>query len=116
MLSGMLFVLVALVAGGGALALLGWLLARGNRGEAAGSILSAHAQVIAKREVTSDGGTQHWVEFRLADGNQRELLTTASQAEVIWRGQSGTVHWAGDRLTGWVPELGAAPRDVHRSE
>jgi len=78
--------------------------------------LSAPAQVLAVREISSGGGQQHWVKMQFGDGHQRELMATASQAEVMVRGQQGTVHWTGDRLTGWTPEVGRGPQDVYRSE
>lgn len=80
------------------------------------AVSAARAQVLGVREVTSGTGVQHWVAFRFADAHQRELMATPSQAAVIFRGQAGVVHFAGDRLTGWVPELGPGPQDSHRSE
>ena len=62
------------------------------------------------------GATQHWIAFRFSDGHQRELLATPSQADVIFRGQQGVVHFAGDRLTGWIPELDGGVQDLHSSE
>lgn len=79
-------------------------------------VRSAAAQVLGVRELTAGGATQYWVNLRFADGHQRELLATESQAEVLFRGQSGTVHWVGDRLTGFVPQLSGGPQDKHRSD
>jgi hypothetical protein len=117
MFSGMLFVAVALCAGGLAIAGLAALLGRASRGTGStGGVLSAPAQVLAVREISSGGGQQHWVKMQFGDGHQRELMATASQAEVMVRGQQGTVHWTGDRLTGGTPEVGRGPQDVYRSE
>ncbi|MDI9628001.1 MAG: hypothetical protein QM286_05590 [Acidobacteriota bacterium] len=85
-------------------------------GNAPSEIESAHAQVLGVREIAVSGATQHWVAFRFSDGHQRELLATPSQADVIFRGQQGVVHFAGDRLTGWVPKLGGGVQDLHSSE
>lgn len=79
------------------------------------AIRSSRARSLGVREITSGGRVQYWAGFRFADGHEREFLTTASQAAVIVRGQSGTVHYAGDRLTGWVPELDSGPTDIYRS-
>ena len=79
-------------------------------------IVAARAQVLGVRELTTGGRAQHWVAFRFDDGHQRELLATPGQADVIFRGQQGVVHFAGDRLTGWVPELGGGIQDLHSSE
>lgn len=87
-----------------------------TRAAVPGEVTAARAQVLGVREITQEGRTQHWVAFRFLDGHQRELLATPSQADVIFRGQSGTVHFAGDRLTGWVPELGGGVHDTHRSD
>lgn len=91
------------------------LLMKMNQGAPA-EIGAAHAQVLGVRELTAGGRVQHWVAFRFNDGHQRELLATASQADVIFRGQQGMAHFAGDRLTGWVPELGGGTRDLFSSE
>lgn len=80
------------------------------------AVTASRAQVLGTRELTTGGATQHWISFRFPDGHQRELLATPSQADVIFRGQEGVVHFAGDRLTGWVPELGGEIRDTHRAD
>lgn len=82
---------------------------------APGSVQAVRAQSLGVREITSGGAVQCWAGFRFADGHEREFLTTSAQAAVIVRGQWGTVHHAGDRLTGWVPELDSGPTDVYRS-
>ncbi len=92
------------------------LVAKVADGNAPSEIESAHAQVLGVREIAASGATQHWIAFRFSDGHQRELLATPSQADVIFRGQQGVVHFAGDRLTGWVPELGGGVQDLHSSE
>lgn len=79
------------------------------------AVQSALVSVVGVREITVGDRTQHWVGLRFTDGHEREFLATASQARVIVRGRSGTAHFAGDRLTGWVPEIGGI-QDSHRSE
>lgn len=110
----LLFLLAAVVlAVGGVVAVM--LVIKRSRGQA-NAVLAAPAEVLGVREVTAGGRPQHWVGVRFLDGSQRELLATASQARVIYRGQSGIVHYAGDRLTGWVPELKGGPQDSHHSD
>lgn len=79
------------------------------------SIQASHVQVIGVREIPVGDRTQHWVELQFTDGHTREFLATPSQADVIFRGQSGQAHFAGDRLTGWVPEIGGI-QDSYRSD
>lgn len=87
-----------------------------SRAKGPGQVTSMPANVLGQRQVTVGGGVQHWVSFRLSNGHQVELQATPSQAYVTYPGQSGMVHFAGDRLTGWVPELAGGPKDTHSSE
>ena len=77
---------------------------------------SMPAQVLGQREITAGGGVQHWVSFRLSDGREVELQATPSQAYVVYPGQDGTLHFAGERVTGWVPALAGGPKDSHSSD
>lgn len=87
---------------------------RANPGQAY-SVISASGRIADIRALGTGAGSQQLVIFELDDGRRLELLATNSLASSVLLGQHGTVHWAGDRVTGWVPELGG-PRDSHRSE
>lgn len=86
-----------------------------SSGRAVAGVTSVPAQVIEVKQVVLEGRPQALVALRFVDGRRRELLTTRAQAETMFMGQRGQAHWSGDRLTGWVPELGG-PQDSHRSE
>lgn len=92
------------------------MLVAGSRNKGPGQITAMPGQVVGAREITAGGGVQHWITFRLSDGRELELQATPSQAYVVYNGQSGMVHYAGDKLTGWVPELAGGPKDSHSSE
>lgn len=109
----LIFGFVAVVIVGVVIAVLLIARSRGSAGPVA--VQSALVSVVGVREITVGDGVQHWVGLRFTDGYEREFLATASQAAVIVRGQTGTAHFAGDRLTGWVPEIGGL-QDSHRSE
>lgn len=75
------------------------------------------AMVLSKKQLMLGGRPATRVVFQLTQGGMLDLLVTSSQAEKITRGEYGVVHWAGDRCTGWVPELGSAePDDSHRAD
>ena len=79
------------------------------------SVIAASAKVTDIRALGTGQSSQQLVTFELVDGRRLELLATLGLANQVRLGQHGTVHWAGDRVTGWVPELGG-PQDSHRSE
>lgn len=87
-----------------------------SRAKNPAQITSMPARVLGQREITAGGGVQHWVSFRLSDGREVELQATPSQAYVVYPGQDGTLHFAGERVTGWVPALAGGPKDSHSSD
>ena len=76
----------------------------------------AGVQAIEGRvvDVTIDADGNHRASIDLVDGNRQVFLVTESQAAALAVGAVGTVHFAGDRLTGWVPQ--GTPIDRHTSE
>ena len=110
MLLVMLFAVAVVVA------LVGVVLAVRNRNPGMPhSVIAASAKVTDIRALGTGQSSQQLVTFELVDGRRLELLATLGLANQVRLGQHGTVHWAGDRVTGWVPELGG-PQDSHRSE
>lgn len=76
-----------------------------------GGVQAIEGRVV---EVAVDADGNHRASIDLADGTRQVFLVTESQAAVLGVGAAGTVHFAGDRLTGWVPQ--GTPIDRHQSE
>ena len=85
-----------------------------KKGAIAG-ITSAQGTVRDVRELEMETGRAFIVTIETDPGVTLELQTTPTQARVIYPGQSGTVHFAERRLTGWVPAVGGV-QDSFTSE